>query len=681
VRSKFTGDQRVVDELTQAVGAHLQPPRDAAHVGAALAHAARSGAGVDFDTLEVYFGESDLLPSNYLGRGTVAARAAALVTVPNALGTEVDYGTGFLIGPGLFVTNNHVLADAAAASRATVDFDFALDDGGQMLVRRTFRLAPDAAFFTVDKTDLDFTVVAIAETGVSGDAIGQFGFLRLDAQTGKTGPGNWVSVVEHPGAQAKRIAIRENQVVKYGDALHTAADDFLWYHSDTAPGASGAPVFNDNWQVVAVHHAGIPETRKRADGATEIHLMDDSWVADDADVDENRIVYLANEGVRVSSVIARIDAALAAAAPDPAGRLRALADDATGRRAFPNARAVVAIASPDLETLRVPAAPEAPAAAEAPAAGTPLRLAFEAARTSKVHPPEFYTGRGGYDPEFLGVSIPLPRPGDESRGRVAGVAGATDGVLRYEHYSVIFNADRKLAYVSAVNIGGDRYYKITRGTDVWWYDGRLSADMQVGMDFYGKEPSLDVAGKGWFDLGHLTRRADPDWGDADTAERADGDTFHFTNCSPQYWRFNQGIGDKGQKLWAGLEDFVLNNVRTDKLRASVFNGPIFAADDETHRGVKIPKQFFKVVAVVDADSKLRASAYLLSQAQWATNIPFEKLPVGPQSDSENYTIAIRRLAATTGLDFGALYAADVFPGDAQRFESFDELTALHAAVS
>ena len=34
---------------------------------------------------------------------------------------------------------------------------------------------------------------------------------------------------------------------------------FLVYQSDTAPGSSGSPIFNDSWQIVGVHHAGRPK--------------------------------------------------------------------------------------------------------------------------------------------------------------------------------------------------------------------------------------------------------------------------------------------------------------------------------------------------------------------------------------------------------------------------------------
>src|SRR5947208_1987598 len=54
-----------------------------------------------------------------------------------------------------------------------------------------------------------------------------------------------------------------------------------------------------------------------------------------------------------------------------------------------------------------------------------------------------------------------------------------------------------------------------------------------------------------FDRGHLVRRLDSTWGDTvDEAKQHGDDSFHFTNCSPQFWSFNQG-----KQLWAGLEDY------------------------------------------------------------------------------------------------------------------------------
>ena len=35
--------------------------------------------------------------------------------------------------------------------------------------------------------------------------------------------------------------------------------DFLYYRTDTEPGSSGSPCFNDPWELVALHHSGVPD--------------------------------------------------------------------------------------------------------------------------------------------------------------------------------------------------------------------------------------------------------------------------------------------------------------------------------------------------------------------------------------------------------------------------------------
>ena len=53
----------------------------------------------------------------------------------------------------------------------------------------------------------------------------------------------------------KQIAIRRNDCVGIKDG-----DEFC-YLTDTLPGSSGSPVFNDDWQVVGLHRASqmLPE--------------------------------------------------------------------------------------------------------------------------------------------------------------------------------------------------------------------------------------------------------------------------------------------------------------------------------------------------------------------------------------------------------------------------------------
>ncbi len=235
-----------------------------------------------------------------------------------------------------------------------------------------------------------------------------------------------------------------------------------------------------------------------------------------------------------------------------------------------------------------------------------------------------------------------------------------------------------MAFYSAVNIDGKRWKNLNRGTDKWFYDPRLDESLQLGDELYGNEP---VPGKNYFDRGHLVRRLDPVWGNEDIAELANDDTFHWTNCSPQYKGFNQG-----QDLWQGLENYILYNTDEEDVKASVFNGPIFADDDEEHRGTKIPQAYWKLVVVADSN-KLYSSAYIVSQKQYAKNIPFEELPIG---NHNNFQVSVAKLEQLTGLRFSEnVRNADVRIGndedlELQNFSDIDHprrSTAARAAVS
>src|SRR5262249_15112925 len=67
--------------------------------------------------------------------------------------------------------------------------------------------------------------------------------------------------------------------------------------TDTTPGSSGSPAFNRFWQVVALHHSGVPKKDSRGRTLTKDGKV---W---DSSMDETEIDWIANEGVRVSSIV------------------------------------------------------------------------------------------------------------------------------------------------------------------------------------------------------------------------------------------------------------------------------------------------------------------------------------------------------------------------------------------
>ena len=651
---------RAMIDTTVAAGVagDAKPPIDthasrADNLTSRLAHMANSGGGVSALDLERYMGNNDLVRINYLERGMLAAKTVCRIYIADEFGAAGDWGTGFLVGPRLLMTNNHVLKSVDAAQRSFAEFGYEADLQGIIQQGKRFHFAPERAFVTVDETDLDFTLIALNDISDDGvTPLSNYGFLRLNPDTHKVEEQEFVTIIQHPSGEEKSIALRENRVVKIGDAVGTSADNFIWYVSDTAPGSSGAPAFNDQWQVVGVHHRGVPETRIE-EGVVQVQMTDGTWLPKEqmSRTIDSKIAWIANEGVRISRIVVRIGQMQNDAATVKSPLVTDFLDDANGIRSYPGTpprESIVRMIPSVLPNAVVTVAPT-------------IIIGGEKASASRIHPLSYYDGRMGYDEKFLtGTVIPLPEitPAALQFGAVVPVTGTTDSILRYTHFSLVFCDKRKLPFVTAVNIDGKGWDNIKRGRDVWFYDGRVPLEMQIGESMYNNEPSGD-ANHGWFDRGHLVRRADPDWGDLATAAQADEDTFHFTNCSPQYWGFNEG-----KQLWQGLENYILDTLSGKRdgqqSKGTVFTGPLFDANDEEHRGVQIPQYFWKVVVAQDTDGKIYSSAYVVSQKEYATNIPFETLPVGKVFD---FQVPLAKLEARTGLRFtDEVRNADVLAG-------------------
>ncbi|GHG94113.1 endonuclease [Streptomyces rubradiris] len=242
--------------------------------------------GADLLGLERLMGRNNLTGVAFLEGGYLAARSVGRISVRAPEGGH--HGTGFLVSPSLLLTNNHVLRSPEEAGHAVVEFDFQAGLDGHPLVPVTFRIDPHG-FFATDR-ELDFTVVAVAEHNQEGARLADFGWLPLDGAQGKAILGEFVNIIQHPNGEPKQLALRENQIV---DLL----DRFVHYVTDTAPGSSGSPVFNDQWEVVALHHSAVPET-----GPDGLPLATDGtpWRPG---MGEHRLAWKANEGVRVSRVL------------------------------------------------------------------------------------------------------------------------------------------------------------------------------------------------------------------------------------------------------------------------------------------------------------------------------------------------------------------------------------------
>lgn len=596
---RFPGIRAREEARSRAIIDLNPPARVTAFIAGATVEraAAEGGEGV----LERILNGNDLMPINYLEKGLRASRSVGRVSICNSAGQVIGFGTGFLVAPRLLLTNNHVLETAQSAAASFVEFNFQLDINGREARQVSFSF--DTTVFITSKP-LDYTLVAVKERSDDGRTnLSDFGHLPLSGRPGKTLDGSFLTVIQHPSGERKQIALRENQLIK-------TLDHFLWYATDTAPGSSGACAFNDSWQVVALHHSGVPATD---DAGNPLAIDGTIWTPAKGD---GKRKWIANEGVRISSILAD---------------LRPQANRPLVRELLRDAGMAT-----EASTLVIPSADASRPAIDA------VTLA---ATEEKISIDPNYDNRHGYDPAFLGTRdkrVRLPRLSEELRAKAAPRLDADSYVLTYHHSSIVVNAERRLAFFTAVNIDGSKSFRLKRDQDKWFYDPRIAKEHQVGNELYAGND---------LDRGHLVRRLDPAWGDTrEVARVANDDTFHWTNCSPQH-------KDLNQKVWAGLEDFILDKTDEENFRATVFTGPIFRDGDRTHQetGVQIPDEFWKVVVAVTPEKKLSATGYVISQRDMITPDIAEAAVFGPY---KTFQVPILRIAQETGLDFGNLASFD-----------------------
>ena len=262
-------------------------------------------------------------------------------------------------------------------------------------------------------------------------------------------------------------------------------------------------------------------------------------------------------------------------------------------------------------------------------------------------------GGPGYNSKFLGTSIPLPTPTQALKKDLVGADG--DTVAHYTHFTLSMRRSRRLCAYAAWNIDGEHVTKVDKEA-TWTIDSRIPVDAQIDNALYANTK---------FDRGHVAKREDLVWGAKSEAKRANDDSFCYTNATPQHEKFNR----LAPALWKSLEDEIFRQLKPQKMRISLFGGPIFHADDRAFVSssapngtpkIRIPREFYKIVAYHDeAAGRLKAHAFVLSQAQLVSGklelIEPEALDL---TEFRMYQVTIPQIESKTGLKMPALARLD-----------------------
>lgn len=246
-------------------------------------------------------GEPNFLPASFVLGAHRSLRPVGRVVLKIGPRHSVDVGigTGFLVGSRWVLTNNHVIPSESEARRYSFQLNYQHDESGGLGPIVEYEFDPGEregikGFYTdpLDDgnpatPDLDFTLIRLKV--VAGDPPGvAFGTIRLnqDSTLDDYLLGVRFNVIQHPQGRPKEVVIHDNKyMIRY--------DHFVRYTADTDPGSSGSPVFDDYWNLVALHHSA-------------------------GDFDGMLGQYINNEGVRIDSIIkAMRDAAVEPDVPAP----------------------------------------------------------------------------------------------------------------------------------------------------------------------------------------------------------------------------------------------------------------------------------------------------------------------------------------------------------------------------
>jgi len=183
---------------------------------------------------------------------------SAIGCVTNRSGERL--GTGFVVdgqtlspafGGPVFVTNAHVISESVAnaikPSDARVTFELeTVAAGGPVsrgVERVLFSSAPPGG--ADGAAGLDVTIVQLAGIPDDHPRLPTTSVLPLIE------PKSRAYVIGHPRGAGLQISLHDSRLLDIDDE-----DCRVHYRTPTDPGSSGSPVFNEKWDVMAVHHSG-----------------------------------------------------------------------------------------------------------------------------------------------------------------------------------------------------------------------------------------------------------------------------------------------------------------------------------------------------------------------------------------------------------------------------------------
>jgi Trypsin-like peptidase domain len=200
------------------------------------------------------------------------------------------YGTGFLLGPDVVITNYHVMEVViesenghttvggikALSGDVILRFDYKrLADGSSLNTGTIYHLTaknwlidhspmspvdsiPEPKNKVPHPDQLDYALLRVEGSPGTGPVGGMSEpgspsrkWIEVSTQSYDFRPKAPLFIVQHPQGDPLQLALDTEAVVGVN-----ANCTRVTYRTNTLPGPSGSPCFNSNWELVALHHSG-----------------------------------------------------------------------------------------------------------------------------------------------------------------------------------------------------------------------------------------------------------------------------------------------------------------------------------------------------------------------------------------------------------------------------------------
>jgi V8-like Glu-specific endopeptidase len=186
-------------------------------------------------------------------------RCQAIGLVAKRDGTGV--GTGFVVNgkslsPDLdddwyFLTNSHVVTNDEGVlerapthqkplrpNQAFITFELLFQDEPR-------QFAVEDVVWTSPPEELDATLLRLDKPFYDGDVEP----FPVNSELTDPAESPRIYIAGHPGGRGLTVSLHDNHLLEFDERL-------MQYRTPTDPGSSGSPVFNDQWELVGLHHAG-----------------------------------------------------------------------------------------------------------------------------------------------------------------------------------------------------------------------------------------------------------------------------------------------------------------------------------------------------------------------------------------------------------------------------------------